>query len=87
MPRCIVSGASSHSSYNRVTMFLNASMIGERTKRAPRRPDPWSGAAGAGAAGVIKHRATHTGWRRLCPHQSTILCRLKDTRRELPSRR
>jgi hypothetical protein len=29
---------------------------------------------------VIKHRATHTGWRRLRAYQSTVLCLLKDTR-------
>lgn len=38
---------------------------------------------GAGAAPrVIKHRATHTGWRRLRAHQSTVLCLLEDSRVE-----
>jgi hypothetical protein len=36
---------------------------------------------GAGAApGVIKHRATHTGLRRLRAYHSTVVCRLNDTR-------
>jgi hypothetical protein len=30
--------------------------------------------------GVIKHRATHTGWRRLRADQSTVVGLLKDTR-------
>jgi len=47
-----------------------------------RPPEPDQCWPGAGAApGVIKHRATHTGLRRLRTYHSTFVCRLKDTAR------